>query len=322
MEIIKEIGGYFNLELRNGTHYHKDALRFNTCRNCLEYIIRVKRISRIYMPIYTCDVVYEPAKRLNVCCNFYHVDEQLNPVEIPRLNEGEAFLYTNYFGLKQNIVRELFYIYGERLIVDNAQAFFADHIEGVNTYYAARKFLGVADGAYMYTSDIDESLLTAMPYAMSFDRMSHLLKRYDLGANGGYADFKINDYCFEGMPMQKMSHLTDAILRSLDYEFIKNRRRRNYEFLASKLDSSNILKLCYESNTIPMVYPYRTSNAVSIRSRLLQHRIYTSKYWPDIYAKCKSSDEEYVTVDSIIPIPIDQRYGEEEMKRVVEVIIN
>ena len=50
--------------------------------------------------------------------------------------------------------------------------------------------------------------------------------------------------------------------------------------------------------------------------------IFFTMFIVDIYAKCKSSDEEYVTVDSIIPIPIDQRYGEEEMKRVVEVIIN
>ena len=34
------IGGYFELELRNGAYYHKDAIRLNTARNCFEYILR------------------------------------------------------------------------------------------------------------------------------------------------------------------------------------------------------------------------------------------------------------------------------------------
>lgn len=34
----KAIGGYFELELRKGEHYHKDALRLNTARNCFEYV--------------------------------------------------------------------------------------------------------------------------------------------------------------------------------------------------------------------------------------------------------------------------------------------
>ena len=35
---MKPIGGYFELELRGGEHYHKDAIRLNTARNCFEYV--------------------------------------------------------------------------------------------------------------------------------------------------------------------------------------------------------------------------------------------------------------------------------------------
>ncbi len=34
----KAIGGYFGLELRHGEHYHKDAIRLNTARNCFEFV--------------------------------------------------------------------------------------------------------------------------------------------------------------------------------------------------------------------------------------------------------------------------------------------
>lgn len=39
---MKEIGGYFELELHKGGHYHPDALHLNTGRNCFEYILRAK----------------------------------------------------------------------------------------------------------------------------------------------------------------------------------------------------------------------------------------------------------------------------------------
>lgn len=40
------IGGYFELELRKGEHYHKDALRLNTARNCFEYILLARKYKK------------------------------------------------------------------------------------------------------------------------------------------------------------------------------------------------------------------------------------------------------------------------------------
>ena len=38
-ELKEAIGGYFELELSKGEHYHKGALRLNTARNCLESLL-------------------------------------------------------------------------------------------------------------------------------------------------------------------------------------------------------------------------------------------------------------------------------------------
>ena len=43
---MKEIGGYFELELHKGGHYHPDALYLNTGRNCFEYICVPKDIKK------------------------------------------------------------------------------------------------------------------------------------------------------------------------------------------------------------------------------------------------------------------------------------
>ena len=99
------IGGYFELELRQGGHYHKDALRLNTARNSFEYVLRARHCRKVYVPHYTCEVLLEPINKLGIDVLFYAVNEALEPVKLPVLEEGEAFLYTNYFGLKQHCVR-------------------------------------------------------------------------------------------------------------------------------------------------------------------------------------------------------------------------
>ena len=37
---MEAIGGYFELELHKGEHYHKDAIRLNSGSNCFEYILQ------------------------------------------------------------------------------------------------------------------------------------------------------------------------------------------------------------------------------------------------------------------------------------------
>ena len=70
------IGGYFGLELRKGEHYHKDALRLNSARNCFEYVLLARQYKRVYVPYFTCEVMLEPLHKLGIEYTFYHINEQ------------------------------------------------------------------------------------------------------------------------------------------------------------------------------------------------------------------------------------------------------
>ena len=94
------IGGYFELELRKGEHYHKNALRLNTARNCFEYILLARKYKKVYIPYYTCEVMLQPLHKYHIGYEFYSIDMNLEPQDLISLNDNEAFLYTNYFGLK------------------------------------------------------------------------------------------------------------------------------------------------------------------------------------------------------------------------------
>lgn len=292
------IGGYFELELRKGEHYHKDALRLNTARNCFEYILRARKYTKVYIPYYTCEVMLEPLKKCNVDYVFYHINDQLEPIEETyQLQPTEAFLYTNYYGLKQRCVERLAKQYGKHLIVDNAQAFFAKPLEGIDTFYSARKFFGVADGAYLYT---DAHLDIEFEQDQSFQRMSHLLIRADIGAEAGYCDFRKNDDSLIDNPIRLMSNLTEKILCSIDYKSAKQLRRSNYMLLAEQLWLKNGIHLTMDEDAVPMVYPYLTDDT-TLRQRLIANRIYVATYWPNMD---KDDSFEYKLRTNLLPLPI------------------
>ena len=306
------IGGYFELELRRGRHYHKDAIRLNSGRNCLEYILRARVYRKVYMPYYTCQVMFDTAKRLNVEIVRYRINEILEPIELPRLKENEAFVYTNYFGLKQRCVEQLAEYYGSRLIVDNAQAFYAKRIDGIDTFYSPRKFFGVPDGGYLYTDTIlDEEF----PQAQSIQRMTHLLKRIELGAEAGYADYLAANKSLN-RPIERMSKITERILKSIDYDMIVQCRRQNYQWLDEHLHKSNMIHLELYNDIVPMVYPYMTSD-FNLRSRLIANKIFVATYWPNIDEN-DSLEAKYKT--NLLPLPIDQRYDDIHLEKIVKAL--
>lgn len=309
--MIEAIGGYPELELRKGEHYHKDALRLNTARNCFEYILRARGYTKVYIPYYTCEVMLEPLMKCSVEYEFYHINEQLEPVETIRLKPSEAFLYTNYYGLKQQCVARLAQTYGKQLIVDNAQAFFASPIEGIDTFYSARKFFGVADGAYLYT---DKLLDIELEQDQSYERMSHLLIRADMGAEAGYNEFRKNDNALCGEPIKKMSRLTEKILCSIDYEACKAIRRRNYQEYDKKLKIKNGIQIILGKDMVPMVYPYFAKD-LQLRLSLLTKRIYIATYWPNVLEWTNPIDVENFMTNKLLPLPIN--INEQQLETII-----
>ena len=312
---MKEIGGYFELELRKGREYHLNTIQLNSGRNCLEYILRVRNYKKIYIPYFTCDVILEPIQKLGISYEFYSIDKQLNPILKTELKIDEVFLYTNYFGIKTAKVTELASTI-KNLIIDNSQAFFSIPMVGVDTFYSARKFFGVPDGAYLYTN---ARLEEEFEVDKSFDRVSHLLKRIDLGASNGYIDFKNNDLDLSGQPIKFMSKLTKSLLCNIDYEFVKERRIDNFNFLHKNLSDENELNFELVIDSVPMVYPFLTKR-LDLKQKLINNKIYVATYWPNVPEWCNENQMENFLTNHLIHLPIDQRYSEKELEFIVNLI--
>ena len=312
----KAIGGYFELELPLREEFHKNALRLNSGKNCLEYILRARKYKKVFIPYYTCDVVLRPFEKLNICYEFYHININLELAVEINLKEGEALLYTNYFDFKQAYVELLANKYGSQLIVDNTQAFFAKPIEGIDTFYTCRKFFGVSDGAYLYT---DKKLKEQFERSTSYERVIHLIKRIDVSAEAGFEDYHISDDSLAEEGIKSMSKFTQRVMQSIDYLDVANRRRANFFKLHTALGETNGLKLPMEDNAVPMVYPF-LSPIEGLREELIRNKIFVARYWPNVLEWTTKDDVEYLLAYQMQPLPVDQRYGEKEMKTIINII--
>lgn len=322
--IEKEIGGYFSLELRmnpQNKDFHSHGIFLNSGRNALEYILSsLSVVNKLWVPYFTCDVVLEPIKKLGIPYSFYHINEHLELCESIQLASNDFLLITDYYGIKDAYIKKLSEIYGSQLIVDNAQALYARPIEGIKTFYSPRKFVGIPDGGIAYMKDGKE--VQAFDVDVSYERLSHLLKRIDLGAGAGYGDFKENSHKLANQPIKRMSKLTQTLIESIDFEAAKGKRRKNFQLLHEKLGRSNGLAIPdMDTFECPLVYPYFTDDS-TLKKKLIENKIFVATYWPNVYEWCKEESLEYQFADKIVAIPIDQRYGEEEMEYVIEKILS
>lgn len=314
---MKEIGGYFELELQKSEEYHNGALRLNTGRNSVEYILRAKGYKKIYIPYYTCEVILEPINKLNISYQFYYIDIEFRPdFDFSTIEKDAVFLYTNYFGICDHVVDEIAK-QCDHLIIDNSQSFFSSPLPKVDTFYSARKFFGVPDGAYLYT---DEVLNQPLETDISYQRFEHLLGRIDLGAEKFYHTYKCNDELLMNQSLKNMSVLTQKLLSSINYQSVAEARRFNFEWLHAKLSETNQLNINNSPGAIPMVYPYLVKSGEQLKKKLIENKVYIATYWPNVLEWSDKASLEHKLTQELVPLPIDQRYNKEDLEKYLEII--
>lgn len=311
-EQIRPIGGYFELELPVYPELHGDAIALNSGRFCLEYVLRCRQYKKVYVPCFTCDSAIEPIKKLGIRYEFYHIDKEYRIIGEIRLNDGEALMYTNYWGLQDAYCQLLASRYGQRLILDYTQAFYSKPIIGIDTFYSCRKFFGVPDGGYLYTdAQADFEIVPDESYM----RMNSLIKRIDISPEAGFQDFHNISSTFHEMPIRKMSNFTKRMMGGIDYERAARRRIDNYNTLKRQLGGRML-----NYGEIPMIYPYTSEAGQKLRQNLIDYKVFVAKYWPNVDEWAGENSLETWMANHILPLPIDQRYGREDMERIVQII--
>jgi hypothetical protein len=313
----KEIGGYFGLELRKATEYYPDAIKLNSARNCLKYILLAQKPSKIYMPYYMDKSMMEDSLMDMVKYEFYNIDENFEIAGDIAVKENEKIVYNNYYSLKNEYIDKLAEKYKDKLIVDNTHSFFSKPLSGIDTVYSlGSKYFGVPGGGYLFTTRI---LNNEFEQDYSHLKMNHILGRIDKTAHDFFDAFQESKKGRRNQPIRNMSRITSALLSSIDYESVKTIRERNFYYLHAFLKERNELKLDFSFVEGPMTYPFLIKKD-NLRQILIKHKIYVPTYWTDVLDAKGINDFEKNLSTYLLPLPIDQRYEINDMKTIVETI--
>lgn len=310
MNFYNEVGGYFGLETNSRFNNIGNTIALNSARNALRYIIKSYNIKEIFVPYYTCPVIYKAIEKERCKINYYHIDNDFMP--IGDLKKEDFILYTNYFGICAKNIKILARKY-KNLIVDNAQAFYMSYY-GIASFNSIRKFFGVPDGSLLFC---DKKLNKQFKQSISYNKFSHLLKRLDINANYGYKDFCRNENMMSKEQIEYMSNLTKLLFNSIDTKQAKKIRLKNFKFLYSKLSKTNKLNISLIKEDIPMIYPYLVKNGNKLREKLIKQKIYVAQYWNGIEYDLLNTNEKNM-VKNIVAIPIDHRYSIEDIKNILK----
>ena len=137
----------------------------------------------------------------------------------------------------------------------------------------------------------------------------------------GYSDFKLNDMSIIGKPIKKMSKITQALLKNIDYEAVKRQRRLNYARLSKRLSAINEFSRALDASSVPLSYPLLAMNN-GLKESLINKKIYIPTYWPNVLDSTDIKSVEYKLANNIIHLPIDQRYGATEMDWIIDNVLH
>ena len=317
---MKEIGGFFELELRNDKNlYHKKALAFNSGTSALLFYLNNNDFNKVYLPYYTCASVIEALKKLDIDIIFYRLNEKLLPdFDLETLKENHLLILNNYFGLSSeriNLVSQKV----KHCLIDAAQSFYYKPNKDVAAFNSVRKFFGVPDGGFLYSTINTEikskyNLLNKTDYCTE-----HLVNRLEFDAKEAYALFKKNEALMNKSGIGKMSNLTKKLLLNCNFLEVKARRIKNFKMLHENLKNLNKLNFFkFTKDDVPMCYPLLIENGELIKKYLVDKKIYIPTYWPQIIKNFDNDCElEYDLVKNLVCLPIDQRYKASDMNHIL-----
>jgi hypothetical protein len=199
--------------------------------------------------------------------------------------------------------------------------------------YSARKFFGLPDGGAVVAKR-DCPIPRVSPGTDGFFGlrllafcMRNLYRVDELGDRETYLDAfrKAEEYLDASASAAPMSEFSLQLLQRQDLDHARNRRRENFAWLREHWPRQNNavpLRLSWQASDVPLGFPVWARDRDAFRKALIQERIFPPVHWQ--LPEAVRADERFRAAknlsEHIITIPCDQRYGIEEMKRIVSTV--
>ena len=320
---------------------------FSLCREALCAVAERLGSSekKVLIPAYTCDTVITPFVEQGWTCYYYPVDLQLrvdtraveamyekhrpslivvHPYYGRDLNEQEIHLLEKLHGL------------GCKVIVDRTQCIFSTQRLSCVDYFVGsyRKWFAIPDGGYLWSR---ESIGDSFSTIGEFDDFVSL-QRDAMYLRGRY--YKTGDEELKGISRRlnkmaesmidyritphRMSEFSQNLLRRSNWNWCQEKRMSNYSALLDGLRGIEGCKILCEDmkevSSAPLYFVIYVEDRAELQHDLAAEHIYAPVIWPVVEKGVLINDTIQYIYNHILAIPVDQRYDETDMAKVVRTI--
>lgn len=296
------------------------------------------------LPGYTCESVILPYIKEDYKLIFYnfHKDLTIDLADLdykikeynPSILHIHGFYgYNTFINAKQIILtaKEK----GCVIIQDDTQTVFSDTEIIDADYYlgSLRKWIEIPDGAFIFTDkksiQLEEinnnNFINTVVEA--FKLKTEYVKSLNPSIKTNYKKLFVNaQNMIDGdLSIYQMSDISKGIFNTINLNDLIIKRIGNYNYLFRKIFNcfKNIKPLFSSpvpSNICPIYFPIYVKDREKFQKTLSDNDIYATIIWPKYFKITGLKEETEYIYNNIIGIPCDQRYKEQDMQRVIEVL--
>lgn len=328
---MKEIGSEFwdvPLYERDNDIFPKLTKWFISGRVALNYIlfdIKIKHsVKKAFLPSWCCDSMIKPFLDNGFEVEFYSVHYDGNNLikEIPK--NAELILVLDYFGF---CTEDDFSEYPGIVIRDLTHTLFCKTYNDADYYFGSvRKWCGIWTGGFAWgkcLSNCDSNISIPNQKYVELRKTSMEKKQKYIDGIFEKKDF-LETFAQAEEMLDEIENIESAydrdiqMMKHINIEFIRNKRRENAQVLLEKIGEFSIFK-SIEKCDCPLFVPILIDNRDEIRTKLKENGIYSPVHWPitDYHSVNGETKRLYAKEISLI---CDQRYTTEDMYRIAEVV--
>lgn len=340
---MNEIGSEFSFEISNSVHNDKSFFPDTgffvfSGRTAIETILRNEpSIHSALLPSYCCDSMIEPFRKAGIKVDFFPVNYNNGfNIEINRLDNIDCLLWCNYFGFNSQMPDlSEFISHGGIIIEDITHSLFSVKQYHKQSHYlvaSLRKWEPVLCGGYCASHNhnkVLEIVPRTPPPNLFMEQKKNAMKLKKKYLSGDTSIEKqiflhmfaeSNEWLSNNYSNLSIDEYSKQMLLNTDYHNHRNIRINNARILYDGLKNHSNIKFLYpiEWMDCPIFVPIIIKEKRDFyRKKLIENNIYCPIHWPKPSAKCKSN-----LYDMELSLICDQRYTENDMSRMVEVLNN
>ena len=343
---MRKIGGDFEFDknfLSNKNCFEMEMNEysyqlFDSGRSALMFLLKKLNPKKVILPSHNCVTVVDVFKKLGIDYNFYKINKDLS-IDIDSLertvSDCEIIFLLHYFGKlhDKKVLTEIKRIANEKsaiILEDTTHSYFTSK-NTIGDYCIAslRKWFAIPDCGLLYSLKYKIDNNSGLNQNLKFvnlrkNAMEIKNKRIFFNSEQeDYLEYYVNaeNYLDTISQAYKISDFSKHILQSYNFDVLRANRKRNFQYLQNNIKNTKITKIFeYKNDETYIYFPVFAENRNNFRKYLFKNQIFCGIHWTlcNEFVSQKFGDTKIS--DNILSLIIDQRFSEEEMKYICEVI--